>query len=95
MSVILGNATVPSSSTVALFHLPPGYSNMTVFQPSQAQAVYLGTSNALTAANGMLVPVTPANAETYVGSAGAAIYATTGNNTASSFSYILSTTGLQ
>jgi hypothetical protein len=92
MSVIAGQATVPSSSTVTVFRLPPGYSNFTVFQPTQVQPVYIGTSNGVTATNGMPVPNTPLSQETYTGSAGAAIWATTGNATASSFNYIISTT---
>jgi hypothetical protein len=91
VSVILGSATVPSSTTVAVFSLPPGYSNFTVYQPTQAQPVYIGPGSAVTAVNGMPVPNTPLNQETYTGSAGATIYATTGNATASSFSYIICT----
>ena len=89
--IIVGQATVPSSTTVAVFHLPPGYSNMTLYQAA-TQPVYVGTSNTVSATNGMPVPNTPLNQETYTGSAGATIYATTGNATASSFSYIISTT---
>ena len=92
MSVILGHATVPSSSTIVCFYLPPGYSNMTLYKQTTPQAVYIGTSNTVTATNGMSVPNTPLNQETYTGSAGATIYATTGNATASSFNYIISTT---
>ena len=91
MSIILGNATVPSSSTVAVFRLPPGYANVTVYQPTTPQAVYIGTSNAVATTNGLLLQNTPFNMETYSGSSGAAIWATTGNSTASSFNYIIST----
>lgn len=90
--LILGSATVPSNSTVVVFRLPPGYSNMTLFQPTTPQAVYVGTSPNVSTANGMNVPVTPLNQETYTGSAGATMYATTGNATASSFCYLISTT---
>lgn len=92
MSLIIGKATVPSSSTVAVFFMPPGYSNMTLYQQTQAQAVYVGTSAHVAATSGMPVSNTPVNTETYIGSAGAMMYATTGNGTASSFNYILSTT---
>jgi hypothetical protein len=94
MTLIAGSATVPSNSTVAAFILPPGYSNGVIYQVSNPQAVYIGTNSRVSAANGMLVPLTPLNTETFTGSAGATIYATTGNATASSFSYIISTTGL-
>ncbi len=92
MSVILGAATVPSSSTVPVFTMPPGPANLTVFQPTPATAtVYLGTSPGVTATNGMPVPVTPLSQESYHGSRGATYYATTGSATASSFSYLIST----
>ena len=94
MAIVVGTATVPSNSTVAVFSFPPGYANHCIYQVSQPQSVYIGTSPRVSATNGMPVPVTPANLETLTGSAGATIYATTGNATASSFSYIFSTTGL-
>jgi len=91
MSVILGAATVPASSTVAVFTMPPGPANVTVFQPSGPVTVYLGTSSGVAATNGMPVPVTPLNQESYNGSRGATYYATTGSVTASSFFYMIST----
>lgn len=91
MSVILGAATVPSSSTVAVFTLPAGLCNFTIYQPTNPQAVYIGPSSAVSSANGMPVPVTPAAQETYVAGKGITYYATTGNATASSFSYLIST----
>lgn len=93
MPVIVGNATVPSNSTVAAFILPPGYCNYTVYQPTTPQAVFIGTSSRVSASTGQPVPNTPYNAETFTGSAGATIYATTGNATASSFNYIISARG--
>jgi hypothetical protein len=94
MSVIMGTANVPGNATVAVYSLPPGYANVCTYQPSNPQAVYKGTSANVSVANGLMVPVTPMNTETYTGSRGATIYATTGNATASSFCYIISTTGL-
>jgi hypothetical protein len=92
MSVILGLATVPSSSTVTVFTLPAGLCNFFVFQPTPATAtVYLGTSPGVAATNGMPVPVTPLQEETYVAGKGVTYYATTGNATASSFCYLIST----
>ena len=82
MSVIIGSATVPSNATVTAFTLPPGYSNITFYQQTTPQAVYIGTSPHVSATNGMYVSNTPLNQETYTGSAGATIYATTGNATA-------------
>jgi hypothetical protein len=91
MSVIMGTATVPSSSTAAVFTLPPGPVNFTVFQPSGPVTVYLGTSSGVAATNGMPVSVTPVSQESYNGSRGATYYATTGSVTASSFCYLIST----
>ena len=91
MSVILGSATVPSSSTVAVFTLPAGLCNFTIYQPTNPQAVYVGPGTAVSSANGMPVPVTPLAQETYVAGRGVTWYATTGNATASSFSYLIST----
>jgi hypothetical protein len=91
MSVITGLATVPSSSTVVTFTLPAGLSNFTVFQPTNAQTVFLGTSVNVSATNGMAVPTTPLTQEVYNTSRGVTYYATTGNGTASSFCYLIST----
>lgn len=92
MPVIMGLATVPSSSTAAVFTLPAGLCNFTVFQPTPATAaVYLGTSPGVAATNGMPIPVTPLQEETFVAGRGVAYYATTGSATASSFCYLIST----
>ena len=91
MSVIIGSATVPSSNTVPVFTLPAGLCNFTIYQPTQAQAVYVGTSANVTAANGLPVPVTPLQQETYVAGKGVTYFATTGNNTAASFQYMICT----
>jgi hypothetical protein len=93
VALILGTATVPSSSTVAVFTVPPGPANFTVYQPSAGSpvTVYLGTSSGVAATNGMPVPVTPSSPENYHGGRGATYYATTGSVTASSFCYMIST----
>ena len=87
----MGQAVVPASSTVAAFTLPAGLCNFTVYQPTTPQAVYIGASTAVSSTNGMPVPVTPLNQETYVAGKGLTWYATSGNGTASSFQYIIST----
>jgi hypothetical protein len=91
MTAITGMATVPSSSTVAVFVLPAGLCNFTVFQPSNPQAVYIGTSVKVSATSGMAVPVTPLNQDSYNSVSGVTYYATTGNGTASSFCFMIST----
>lgn len=90
MSYVMGTVTVPGNSTVTAFIVPPGYSNMVIYQPSQAQQVFAGTTNKVSATNGMPVPVTPNNTETYVASSGATWFATTGNATAATFCYLIS-----
>jgi hypothetical protein len=89
MTIIVGSATVPSNSTVAAFTLPAGLCNFTLYQPTQPQVVYVGTSSRVSTTSGLPVPVTPLAQESYVSTAGATYYATTGNGTASSFQYII------
>ena len=48
-------------------------------------------STRLTSTNGMPVPTTPLVQESYNSTAGVTYYATTGNNTAASFQYIICT----
>ena len=90
MSVLMGSVTVPGNATTAVFTLPPGTVNTTMFQPAGLQSVWIGTSVNVSTANSMMVPVTPISMESYVSSRGATVYATTGNATASSFQYIIS-----
>lgn len=92
MSYVMGTVNVPGNATVPAFVVPPGYNNVTVYQVSQAQGVFIGTSNRVSATSGMPVPLTPLSTEQYVGSAGITYFATTGNATASSFSYLISST---
>ena len=87
----MGQVAVPASSTVPAFTLPAGLCNFTIYQPTTPQAVYVGSSTAVTSTNGLPVPVTPLAQETYVAGRGLTYYATTGNNTASSFQYIICT----
>lgn len=92
MSYVMATVSVPGNSTVAAFVAPPGYCNIVFYQPSQAQGVFIGTSNKVSAVSGLPVSVTPTNTDTYVGSAGATFFATTGNATAATFCYLLSST---
>jgi hypothetical protein len=92
MTVIMGTANVPGNATVAAFVVPAGIANGVMFQPTpNPQSVYIGPGPGVSATNGMAVSVTPGNAENYNSSKGVTIYATTGNATASSFCYLLST----
>jgi len=89
--VIVGSVTVPSNSTVTAFYLPSGLSNCLVYQPTNPQPVYIGTSSRVSSANGMPVFVTPTELNSYHFCNGTAVFATTGNGTASSFQYLIST----
>jgi hypothetical protein len=91
VSLVLGQATVPSNSTVQVFILPPGTVNTTFWQPAPAATtVYVGSSVRLSSVNGLMLNSTPVNVESYVTSAGTPVFATTGGNTAASFMYIIS-----
>lgn len=90
--LLMGQATVPSNSTVAVLAIPAGVANATIWQRTpNAQPVYVGLSPSVTPTNGIAVTVTPGDAFNYNSSRGTIIYATTGNATASSFSYLIST----
>lgn len=91
MTAILGLATVPANGTVAAFFLPAGLCNFTVYQPTTPQRVFIGTSPNVNVTSGIPVPVTPLAQESYNSAGGATYYATTGNGTASSFCFIIST----
>ncbi len=88
----MGTVTVPGNSTVPGFTVPPGYCNVTLYQPSQAQPVFVGTNARVTATSGLPVTATPVFTETAVGSGGVTYYATTGNATAATFCYFVSST---
>lgn len=92
MSYVMGTVNVPGNSTVTAFIVPPGYNNVTIYQVTQAQGVFVGNTNKVSATNGMPVPVTPLSTEQYSGSAGLTYFATTGNATAATFSYLISST---
>jgi hypothetical protein len=92
VAVVMGNATVPSSNTVAAFTVPPGLSNVTIFNNNTAATnVYVGTSVKVSSSNGLVCHSLPTSFNAYPGSAGCTIYATTGGATASSLNYIIST----
>lgn len=91
MSVTLGQATVPASSTVQVFTIPPGTVNTVMWQPTPAStSVYVGTSVNVSAGNGLMLSQTPVNTDSYVSSKGTPVFATTGNATGTSFMYIIS-----
>ena len=90
MTFIMGNATVPASNTVPVFTVPPSYCAVT-FYNLNAQAVFLGTSSVGTTANGFQCHSIPTAFQTFIGSKGATFWGTTGNATASSVQFIITT----
>ena len=90
----MGAATVPSGTTgTPLFPVPPSYCNVTFYNLSAA-TVWVGTSTAVTAANGMQCHSVPTNFESFIGSKGGMFYGTTGSTAASSVAtvqYLIST----
>ena len=92
MALIMGQATVPASATVPIFEVPPGVCNVTIYNVNASTAsVYVGSSTAVSSANGLICHSLPTNFFTYVGSRGTELYATTGGAVASSLNYIIST----
>lgn len=81
--------TVPASSTVPVFFVPP-MCNVTFYNIG-VQQVYIGTSTAVTISNGLQCHSIPTCFYTYTGSRGTQLYATTGNATAGSIQYVIVT----
>jgi hypothetical protein len=89
MTYQVGSWTVPASSTVPVFFVPP-MCNVT-FWNIGVQQVYLGTSAAVTAANGAQCHSIPTSFYTYATAKGTQLYATTGNATAGTIQYFIVT----
>jgi hypothetical protein len=90
--IIAGQATVPASSTVALFTVPPSYCSVTFYNiNTAATSVYIGTSKLVSSANGLVCHSIPVSFNTYMGSSGGTFYATTGGAVASSVNYLIAT----
>lgn len=78
MAYVMGQTTVASTSTVPIFTIPSGLCNATFWNLSNAN-VYVGTSTAVTAVNGLQCHSIPTTFFNYVSSKGAVFY---GANTA-------------
>jgi len=91
--VALEMGQVAVSGTVPLFLVPSGPVNASLFAASSG--VYVGTSTAVTTANGMELPAsTPVPIATFPASTGAQLYATVGTAaTTVAVFYSLSTGG--
>ncbi len=92
MALIMGAATVPTGTTGTLvLRLPAGQCNVTFYNLSTA-TVWVGTSTAVTSANGLQCHSIPTSFNTYIGNAGTGLYATTGSaSSVATFNYILNT----
>jgi hypothetical protein len=83
---------VPVTGTVPAFTVPSGPCAVSMWVASGA--VYVGTSTALTTANGASVPTTPVPFQGFPGSQGARVFATVGTAaTTVALNYIVSTSG--
>ena len=84
----MGAATVPAGTTgTILFPVPPSYCNVTFYNLATA-TVWVGTSTAVTSANGLQCHSLPVNFQAFMGSKGATLYGTTGSTAASSVATI-------
>ena len=94
MAIIMGGATVPSGTVgTVLFTVPPSYCNVTFYNLAAA-TVWIGTSTAVTSANGMQCHSIPTNFQTFMSSKGATFYGTTGSTVSTSVAtiqYLIST----
>jgi hypothetical protein len=86
----MGQVTVANASTAVLFTVPPGLCNMTFWNVS-AGTVFVGTSTAVTSANGMQCHSIPTSFFTYVSSKGATFYGANTGATSAVVNYLLST----
>ena len=84
MAIIMGAATVPTGLTgTLLFTVPPSWCNVTFYNLATA-SVWIGTSTAVTTANGLQCHSVPTTFETFMGSKGASFYGTTGSTVSTS-----------
>lgn len=85
----MGQATAPTTGTVALFTLPAGLCNCTFWNVTPG-TIYLGTSTATTTTNGLQCHSIPTNFFTYVSSKGVTLYGVT-SGTAATVNYMIVT----
>jgi len=90
MAIEIGQWSVAASSTVAIFTIPPGLVS-TTFWNAGTQAVYIGATTAVTSTNGLTCHSIPTTFNTFPFSKGQPLFATTGNATAGTIQYIIST----
>lgn len=90
MSLEIGAWSVPASGTAPIFNIPPGPVSVTFWNVG-AQAIYIGASSAVTISNGLQCHSIPTTFNSWPFSKGLQLWATTGNATAGTIQYIVST----
>lgn len=90
MAYVMGQATAPSTSTVPLFTVPSGLCNVTFWNVSVPN-IYVGTSTAVTAVNGLTCHSIPTSFSNYVSSKGATFYGANTSATGGVVNYIIVT----
>ena len=90
MALEIGAWSVPASGTFPIFTVPPGPVSVTFWNVG-AQAAYIGASTAVSTTNGLQAHSIPTQFNTWPFSKGQQLYATTGNATAATIQYIVST----
>ncbi len=90
MAIEIGAWSVPASGTFPIFTIPPGPVSVTFWNVG-AQAVYIGASTLVSTAIGLQCHSIPVNFNSWPFSKGQQLYATTGNATAGTIQYIVST----
>jgi len=86
----MGQATVPTNSTVPLFTVPSGLCNVTFWNVSTPN-IYVGTSTSVTTTNGLQCHSIPTNFFTYVGSKGSTFYGANPSGSAGSVNFVIVT----
>ena len=90
MAYVMGQATVPSASTVKLFTIPSGLCNATFWNVSTPN-IYVGTSSAVTAVNGLVCHSIPTSFSNYVSSSGATFWGANTSATGGIVNYVIVT----
>jgi hypothetical protein len=90
MAIFMGQATVPASSTVPIFTIPPGPTSVTFYNVSGA-TVFCAVSPTFPTATALNLHTVPVTFQAFVSSKGATIYGTTGGTAVASVNYIMDT----
>jgi hypothetical protein len=88
MTLIMGQATVPSNSTVPLFQIPPGFVSVTMYNINTS-TVFLGTSASVSPTNGLVMHSVPTSFTGSMTSKAAMIYGANTAGTGTSINYII------